>query len=184
MKNLLFYRLTVFNTMMAALTGWIGMTWVEKIIAGDSSYITWVITGLFVLILMSTFRQAYKTSKDYNYLKELSVETTAPIPTLIDQVRAKKRLLRIGHIQQGAIVLGTLGLIGTVVGFILSLEAVDGASLATSEGTQLAVASMIDGMGVALYTTLVGAYFGLWTDVNYQILKTTVSALVVDETHD
>lgn len=56
----------------------------------------------------------------------------------------------------------TLGLIGTVFGFIQSLLSVDPSAVTDVNNISPMVASLISGMGVALYTTLVGSFFFLW----------------------
>jgi len=55
-----------------------------------------------------------------------------------------------------------LGLIGTVVGFIMALMSIDPAVAMTASGAQGLVTALISGMGVALYTTLVGSVGYIW----------------------
>lgn len=64
-----------------------------------------------------------------------------------------------------------LGLIGTVIGFIQALSGVD--VKATGDATSISpmVASLIAGMGTALYTTLVGAVCNLWLRLNLRLLE-------------
>ncbi len=75
----------------------------------------------------------------------------------------------VGHI---ANTLVFLGLIGTVIGFIVALSSVD--PEVTGNVRQIApmVSSLIDGMGIALYTTLVGAVLHVWLIVNHRMLAT------------
>lgn len=63
-----------------------------------------------------------------------------------------------------------LGLIGTVVGFIIALSGVDPSTVSDIQAVSPMVAELVAGMSVALYTTLVGAALHLWLTVNYQIL--------------
>lgn len=55
-----------------------------------------------------------------------------------------------------------LGLVGTVVGFILAFTALDPAAAATAEGAKQTITTLVEGMGVALYTTLVGSVGFMW----------------------
>jgi hypothetical protein len=55
-----------------------------------------------------------------------------------------------------------LGLIGTVTGFIIAFSGVDAESVSTVAGTTAMVTSLVSGMGVAFYTTLMGAVVYLW----------------------
>lgn len=65
-----------------------------------------------------------------------------------------------------------LGLIGTVIGFIIALSGVDANAVSDVGAIGPMVSTLIEGMAVALYTTLVGAVFHIWLLVNYQMLAT------------
>ena len=71
-----------------------------------------------------------------------------------------------------------LGLIGTVIGFILALSGIDPEMAGKVENVSAMVATLINGMSVALYTTLVGAVFYIWLIINYRILVTCTVALI------
>jgi hypothetical protein len=48
------------------------------------------------------------------------------------------------------------------------------------------VGSLIEGMGIALYTTLVGSVLNLWLAANYQLLATgtaNLAAALIDAGH-
>ena len=72
-----------------------------------------------------------------------------------------KRLIKIKHIHDGAQWLAYLGLLGTVIGFIISLSGIDVGTLALVQGVQAMIPSLMAGMKVALYTTLAGGFFTL-----------------------
>ncbi len=63
-----------------------------------------------------------------------------------------------------------LGLIGTVVGFIIALSGVDVDLAADVNSVGPMISTLIGGMSVALYTTLVGAVLNIWLMVNYRLL--------------
>ena len=65
-----------------------------------------------------------------------------------------------------------LGLIGTVVGFIIALSGVDAGAATDASTVGTMVSTLIQGMAVALYTTLVGAVLHIWLMMNYQVLAT------------
>jgi hypothetical protein len=71
-----------------------------------------------------------------------------------------------------------LGLIGTVIGFIVALSGVDPATAGEVENVTALVATLINGMSIALYTTLVCAVFYIWLIINYRILVTATVALI------
>mgnify|MGYP001609886604 CR=1 FL=1 len=64
----------------------------------------------------------------------------------------------------GSLVL--LGLIGTVVGFIIAFSGVDPAIAGEVTAITPMVAALVAGMGTAMHTTLVGAVGYLWLDLN------------------
>jgi hypothetical protein len=56
----------------------------------------------------------------------------------------------------------SVGLIGTVVGFIIAFSGMDPTAALDAEGAKNLVAKLISGMGTALYTTLVGSVGYVW----------------------
>ena len=62
-----------------------------------------------------------------------------------------------------------LGLLGTVVGFIIALSGVDPATAGETSAITPMVAKLISGMGTALHTTLVGAIGYLWLELNQKL---------------
>ena len=75
----------------------------------------------------------------------------------------------VGHV---ANTLVFLGLIGTVIGFIVALAGVDPAKSGSVHQVAPMVSGLIEGMGIALYTTLVGAVLHVWLIVNHRMLAT------------
>jgi biopolymer transport protein ExbB/TolQ len=65
-----------------------------------------------------------------------------------------------------------LGLVGTVIGFIVALSGVDPEASVSVDNIGPMVATLIEGMSIALYTTLLGAVLHLWLLVNYRMLAT------------
>lgn len=86
-------------------------------------------------------------------------------------LRAKltNRITIVRHIANALVL---LGLIGTVVGFIIALSSVDPAASADSDTIAPVIARLINGMSVALYTTLVGSVLHIWLIVNHRLLTT------------
>ncbi len=77
---------------------------------------------------------------------------------------------RIVGIRDIANALTFLGLVGTVIGFIVALSGVDPAKAGEVENVSGMVATLISGMSIALHTTLVGAVLYVWLTLNYRIL--------------
>ena len=67
-------------------------------------------------------------------------------------------------------VMALLGLMGTVIGFILALQDVDHTAMTSAQSAGRMVATMIGGLGVALWTTAVGLAGALWAFMNFKLL--------------
>ena len=89
-----------------------------------------------------------------------------------------KLFSRIIHIRYIASSLTILGLIGTVLGFIIALSGVDPDVASNPSAISPMVTQLIEGMSVALYTTLVGSILSVWLGLIYQMLATGTSNLV------
>jgi len=76
-----------------------------------------------------------------------------------------------------------LGLVGTVIGFIFALSGVDPEAASSTDKVAPMISTLISGMSIALYTTLVGAVLHVWLNINYRVLSSGVLALF-DETVD
>ena len=70
-----------------------------------------------------------------------------------------------------------LGLIGTVIGFIIALSGVDPDIATNPQAVSPMVATLIEGMSVALYTTLVGAVLSVWLGLCNRMLASAVREL-------
>jgi len=182
LKNLLVYRFLIFNTLMGFLLGFLSYKgYVSSVIAGDSTGISLLITGMFVILFGSTTRRVWTTSRGLNRLKDITYSMVHTRNHVSVSVYDEKRLIKIRHIGEGASWLAYLGLIGTVVGFIISLSGADPSALSPVQGVQTMIPNLMRGMMVALYTTITGSFFGIWTEINYRILHTATSCLCIDE---
>ena len=71
-----------------------------------------------------------------------------------------------------------LGLIGTVIGFVIALSGVDPAAAGDVKSISPMVSELLAGMAVALYTTLAGAVLNLWLMINHRLLAGATTRLV------
>ena len=94
-----------------------------------------------------------------------------------------KFYLRIRFISYIANLLILLGLIGTVIGFIIAVGGL-GESLAGGQNlarVQTVLGQIVNGMGVALFTTLLGSIFGgIWLQLHYEMLSSSVERIVIN----
>ncbi len=114
-----------------------------------------------------------------------AVPESRSIRMTVLRLRLTDRIVVIRNIANSLVL---LGLIGTVIGFIIALSGIDPAAATEVENVAAMVSTLINGMSVALNTTLVGSVLYVWLIVNYGILTSgTVDLLtaIIDmgETH-
>ena len=182
-RHLLILRFAVLNLVALALLGAAWMKgWVALLLDGDSTRLVALIAVVFLAGLLECARRLWQTSVE---LDQLAAAGPAPSPSADSPARAvaasvlRMRLAaRIAPIRHIAGSLVFLGLIGTVIGFIIALSAVDLSVAGDVSAIGPMVSTLIGGMSVALYTTLVGAILNVWLMVNYRLLESgTVSLL-------
>ncbi len=91
------------------------------------------------------------------------------------RLKLTNRIVVVRHIANALVF---LGLIGTVIGFIIALSGIDPESASNAENVAAMVTTLIGGMSVALYTTLIGAVLYIWLIVGYRILVTGTVDLI------
>jgi hypothetical protein len=170
-KNHLAYRLVIFNACAAAVLGWAAIQgYVQEIVAGDTSGITYAIIALFLIGMWSIGARTLRVTRHMNGIKRGEA---------VD-VSAAKFLAKGEHIDDISGWLVTLGLLGTVVGFIMALTSMDQSALTTAGGVQQSIGQLVGGMKVAIFTTLSGGICGLWLDINRRILRTATVCMLED----
>jgi biopolymer transport protein ExbB/TolQ len=185
-RYLLMLRFLVINVVAVALfcAAWL-KGWIDLILAGDSTHQVLLIAAVFAYGLVSCGRKILITSTEINQIKEPRLSGSSRVEKYLDSIRGldaqsraisasalRMRLMsRIGSIRHIGNSLVFLGLLGTVIGFIMALSGVDAQAAADVESIAPMVTTLIDGMSVALYTTLVGAVLNIWLMVNYRLLE-------------
>ena len=193
LKYLLLLRFGLVNLVAFAL---LGAAWaqglVAKVINADVTNMVVLICAVFITGLILAGYRLWKVSQQLNaaynfnpkeksraadFLKQTK-DKDAPSRANITQALKLKLFSRIVHIRYIANSLTVLGLIGTVLGFIIALSGVDPDVASNPSSISPMVAQLIEGMSVALYTTLVGAILSVWLGLIYQMLATGTSNLV------
>ncbi len=184
---LLLLRFTVFNVVAFALLAAVWIEgWVNLVFASDVTRITTGITVVFVVGWLMCLAKVVHCSRELNAVTDSSGGSPSRVRWYLDlstEVRPeahgaladclRSRLYaRIAVIRTIANSLVILGLIGTVIGFIIALTGIDPNAVADIGAIAPMVSTLIEGMSVALYTTLVGSVFHVWLIVNYQVLTT------------
>ena len=166
--------------------------YLSKAIKADITNMVLVILGLFSIgFILAAYRTFWiskelnfaftKTMPDgsiaKNFLKNSKKLDASARNNLAGSLRIKLST-KINYIKFLANTLVILGLIGTVIGFIIALSGVDGSVSSNPEEVSKMVSTLIQGMSVALYTTLVGSICSVWLNICYQIMSTGANKLL------
>jgi hypothetical protein len=173
LRNLLIYRFILVNALGVALTA--GLWWngyLGPIFATDQSRITFAIAALFGLGWFGMAREIVVASRQLNFAKAIAQPAR--------EAERDKDLAKVEWLASVSEWLVGLGLIGTVVGFIIALSSVDQGSLLQTSGAQSAVQTLMAGMRTALNTTVLGASLAIWHEVNQRMLKTALTVYWAD----
>tara|TARA_B100001029_G_scaffold105769_1_gene87230 strand:+ start:203 stop:817 length:615 start_codon:yes stop_codon:yes gene_type:complete len=193
LKYLLLLRFGLVNLVAFAL---LGAAWaqglVAKVINADVTNMVVLICVIFLIGLILAGYRLWKVSKQLNAAYNFNPTERSRAADFIKKTKGKnatsraniaqalrlKLFSRIVHIRYISNSLTVLGLIGTVLGFIIALSGVDPDVASNPSAISPMVAQLIEGMSVALYTTLVGSILSVWLGLIYQMLATGTSNLV------
>ena len=159
--------------------------WINTVLLADGTGISVVIFAVFLVGLAITARLIWRISIELNCLLGGTSCVHSRTEAYFAEVRGRsagsraisssalrmKMANRIAVVRHLANTLVLLGLIGTVVGFIIALSGVDPTRAGDVRSIAPMVANLIDGMSVALFTTLVGAVLNVWLMLNYRLLN-------------
>lgn len=157
---------------------------VSKALTADQTYLCVVICLVFLAGLVLCARKVMQTSRELNSVRCYAGEPDSPAAKYLAPMRgmdadsrsnlAGALRMKIAHrtavVRHIANSLVLLGLIGTVLGFIIALSGVDPEQAGDVSAITPMVSTLIQGMSTALYTTLVGAVLNVWLMANHQVL--------------
>lgn len=177
LTNLLIYRFALVNICFGAGAAYtIAAGWAGRLYAGDTTHITFGITTLFAVAWMWTAREVIAASVMLNHARDGS----RPAATAAMRDKDMAKIEWLGQVCEWLV---GLGLLGTVIGFGIALSGIDQQSLSSASGVSASVEMLMRGMRVALNTTIAGAIFGMWTEVNVRMLKTALTVYWADGLH-
>lgn len=186
-------QFAVFNLAGFALLGAAYVQgWIDIVLEADGTGLSVAIFAVFIGGLATCARKLWRISAELNcvrnfnpchrswaaaYLEEVAGRGSGSraIAGSGLRVRISSWITVVRHVANSLVL---LGLIGTVLGFIIALSAVDPKAAADVRAVAPMVTNLIAGMSIALYTTLVGAVLNLWLTVNYHILAVGAVKLV------
>jgi hypothetical protein len=192
-RYLLVIRFVLIN---AVAVGLIGAAYLQGWLAGLFVSHTLILTSTIFLVffygLVLCGIKIWRTSVELNDVKTGSPDPDSRAGRYFRSVEtnyAESRTVRVGMLRlqlshrivivrhiAGSLVF--LGLIGTVIGFIIALSGVDAKAITEVENVAPMVSTLINGMSIALYTTLLGAVLNIWLTVNHRILATGTVDLI------
>ncbi|MFQ6018032.1 MAG: MotA/TolQ/ExbB proton channel family protein [Kiloniellaceae bacterium] len=182
---LLLLRFVLINLLGFALLGAAYLQGlVDKVVVADQTYLSVLIFLVFLGGLAICTGKVWQTSRELNDVKSFDPLTASRAAEYLAQLRGRegdtraifaaalrlKLSHRVAVVRQVAGSLVILGLIGTVVGFIIALSGVQPEQASDVKAITPMISTLIAGMSTALYTTLVGAVLNVWLMVNYQLL--------------
>lgn len=184
-RSLLMLRFALINMAGVALTGaaW-QQGWIERALAGDTSGLGKVIVATFLVGAAVCAHAIVDVSRELDALRATCAGRGTLVARHLAAVAVGRRgraslegalklvlANRIGVVRNIATSLVLLGLIGTVLGFIMALDGVDASTAGDVAQVGRMVATIAEGMGVALYTTLIGTVLNIWLMINHRLLE-------------
>ncbi len=192
-RYLLFIRFTLANIVATALLAAVYYQgWLDGILGARLMELSAGIFLVFLYGLVLCGAKIWRHSVELNDLKAGTPDPQSRVGRYLSHTRgadAQSRSIQLGglrlkltdrivgvrHIANSLIF---LGLIGTVIGFIIALSGVDPEAAIQVDNISAMVSTLIDGMSVAMYTTLVGAVLYVWLNIGYRILVTGTVELI------
>ena len=153
----------------------------------------WMLTvGLFVVGLFLCAVRIARVSRELNEVRSktphpsskvgqyLALAATAggdsrTIAAEALRLKLTSRIVVIRHIANSLVI---IGLLGTVVGFIISLGGVRPDVATNASAVTPMIATLVTGMSVALGNTLIGGVLNVWLNANFYILSTGTAQLI------
>jgi hypothetical protein len=163
------------------------------VLEGDKSHISkiigflWIITSLYWILLSKNISNEKDSFSNFNFHnKNLSttkffdgLEGGEGKEILLNAIESDfEKKLSYGMI--AAEISLKLGLLGTIIGFILMLQPIANLDNTSPENLKIALASMSSGMAVALYTTLSGIVVNTLLRIQFHISSISITTLLND----
>lgn len=190
---LLILRFALLNLTCLALVGAVwAQGWLDEMIATDSYHLIKINIAVFIVGLAMCGARIFKLSAELNQLKAETPAAGSRTAAYLEQTKGvdsgsrlllaeslKMRLgVRLGSIRHIANSIVLIGLVGTVIGFIIALSGVDAAAATDAGAITPMVSTLLFGMAIALYKTLVGSVLNIWLMMDYRLLESGTVHLV------
>ncbi len=177
----LLINLTGFALLAAA---WL-QGWIAQILAADTTHVCKLIFGLFLGGLVLSGQKVWMLSRELNALDVGPSVQAGKITAFMRGIAGRngetraalagvlrlKLAHRIAPVRHIASTLVLLGLIGTIIGFVIALSGVNQDAVTDAGAIGPMVATLLHGMAMALFKTLVGSVLNVWLMVDYRLLE-------------
>ena len=185
-RYLLVLRFALLNLVGIALVAAVwAHGWLDGMIATDIYHLIKLNVGIFLVGLAMCGHRIFKLSHDLNELNDDARNPTSRANlyrratagkdsqgrALVAEGLKMKLGIRLGNIRHLANTIVLIGLIGTVIGFIIALSGVSAEAATDAKAIAPMVSTLIFGMAIALYKTLVGSVLNEWLMANYRLLE-------------
>ena len=159
--------------------------WIAQILAADDTHICKLIFALFLIGLGLSAQTVWMISQELNSLDVGPAAGPSKIAAFMHGIAGRdgatrqalagvlrlKLAHRIAPVRHIAGTLVLLGLIGTIVGFVIALSGVNQDAVSDASAIGPMVATLLHGMAMALFKTLVGSVLNVWLMVDYRLLE-------------
>ncbi|MFL5334539.1 MAG: MotA/TolQ/ExbB proton channel family protein [Geminicoccaceae bacterium] len=185
-RFLLLLRFVLINLTGFALLGaaWL-QGWIAQILAADTTHVCKLIFGLFLVGLALSAQKVWMLSRELNALDAGPTSGPSKIASFMFGIAGRggdtrqalasvlrlKLAHRIAPVRHIASTLVLLGLIGTIIGFVIALSGVNQDAVTDPAAIGPMVATLLHGMAMALFKTLVGSVLNVWLMVDYRLLE-------------
>ena len=168
LQGLILAGLIVFAGYLLNEQGLIGL-----LLAGDRSGISYLIAGIWLVLTLRWLWLLRWVQRQYDLPTDFHTDHREAILA---------RWLNHGWFAADSVL--KLGLLGTIIGFILMLAPISNLSGYDATSIQSALGEMSAGMAVALYTTLTGLVANLLLRLQFQILADAMQKLSLEISRD
>jgi hypothetical protein len=185
-SHLLTLRFLLLNMTAVALLGaaW-AEGWLQPLIAGDSTHLVKILVVIFVIGLAGCGLRITQLGRELDGLDRRFALPGSRAAVFLEAVRGREAAGRTALAQSLRLKLATriqalrhlsgllvlLGLVGTVIGFIIALAAIDPEAAGKVEAVAPMVSNLLKGMAIALHTTLVGTLLHIWLSLNCRLVE-------------
>lgn len=198
---LLVFRFVAINLAAVGLiAGAYHLGWLDQLIATDRYHLVKLNCAVFLVGLAMAGRRMWALSYELNqldaywpltangraknpgsrvgyYLEKIN-GTRCGSPEILAQAMQLPLAARLAAVRHVASTIVLIGLIGTIVGFIIALSGVDATAATDPSKIAPMIATLLLGMAIALYKTLVGSILNVWLMLNVRLLEGGTATLV------